>query len=66
MHCVLEVKTLFYMDMLIKIWQVIKIVGRTLHGCFYCRWNKNKLDFETIEGCFTFNNENRVCCYYRG
>ena len=32
MHYVLEVHTLFYMDMLIQIWQVIKIIGGAPQG----------------------------------
>jgi hypothetical protein len=46
MHYVLEVQTLFYRDMLIHIWQVIKIVGGAPEVCFYCRWNNSKLDFK--------------------
>ena len=34
MHYVLEVQTLFYRDMLIQIWQVIKIAGGEPHGMF--------------------------------
>ena len=33
-HYVLEVQTLFYKDMLIQIWQVIKIAGGAPHGMF--------------------------------
>jgi hypothetical protein len=34
MHYVLEVQTLFYRDMLIQIWQVIKIAGGAPQGMF--------------------------------
>ena len=35
MHYVLKVKTLFYRDMLIQIWQVIKIIREAPHGMFF-------------------------------
>ena len=35
MHYVLEVQTLFYRDMLIQIWQVIKTVGGAPQGMFF-------------------------------
>jgi hypothetical protein len=34
MHYVLEVQTLFYIDMLIQIWHVIKIEGGAPQGMF--------------------------------
>jgi hypothetical protein len=34
MHYVLEVQTLFYRDMLIQIWQVIKTAGGAPQGMF--------------------------------
>jgi hypothetical protein len=36
---------------------VIKIEEEHHKVCFYCRWNNNKLDFETTKGCCTFNNK---------